>query len=196
MRDYKIIPKASEKIDLDILREHLANLDLSNPDNLNFWIYCRIAIRTGLRSVDILNMKVGQISDTDRKVTLREQKTKKLVEAPIDKDVIDRIKANDTFIVPEGVYTSNPHYVLWNKKYSTKVSLMTINRRLKKLYKGSGTNVSSHSIRKAVASIIYTKTGNNIINAMTFLNHSSPVTTKNYLGITKAEKQELYKLLD
>ena len=197
MRDYKIIPKASEKIDLDILREHLDNLDLSNPDNLNFWIYCKIAMRSGLRSVDILNMKARNIYFTDRKIYLVEQKTKKEVVVPIDKVVADKIEANNTFITDEGVYTSNPdYYVLWNKKYSTQVSLMTINRRLKKVYEGSGTNVSSHSIRKAVATKIYEGTGNNIIKAMIFLNHSSPVTTKNYLGITKAEKQELYKLLD
>jgi len=183
MRDYKITPKPSEKIDLDVLRDHCDSLDLSNNDNLNFWLYCNISMRTGLRSVDILNMKVSDISFSKMRVSLIEQKTKKRVEAPIHQNIIQQIDMDREFVI-------------WNEKYTSKVSLMTINRRLKKIYKDTDTNVSSHSIRKACASKIYEATGNNIIKAMIFLNHSSPVTTKNYLGITKAEKDELYSMLD
>jgi integrase len=183
MRDYKITPKRSDKIDLDVLKVHLDTLDLSNSDNLNFWLYCNISMRTGLRSVDILNMKIENISFAKRKVSLIEKKTKKRVEAPIPQNILNLLNMDQ-------------EYIIWNEKYSSKVSLMTINRRLKKVYEGGGTNVSSHSIRKACASKIYEATGNNIIKAMIFLNHSSPVTTKNYLGVTQAEKDELYSFLD
>ena len=177
------IPKTSDKIDLSILQLHLETLDLSNNDNLNFWLYCTIAMRTGLRSVDILMMKTDCISVCEHSATLVEQKTKKKVKVPIINIVLDKIDFTN-------------EYVIFNHKYKTNVSLMTINRRLKALYSKSGANVSSHSIRKSTASNIYTKTGNNIIKAMIFLNHSSPIMTKNYLGITENEKMELYDLLD
>jgi len=176
-------PKVSEKIDIDYLRLHCDDLDLSNSDNLNFWLYCNISMRTGLRSIDILKMKVSDIDFIKGVVKLIERKTKKNVIAPISKIILDKI---DT----------SKEYVIYNEKYKCTVSLMTINRRLKNVFKDSNTNVSSHSIRKACASKIYKKTGNDIIKAMTFLNHNSPITTKNYLGITQEEKNELYYILE
>ena len=176
-------PTTSDKIDLNVLREYLDNLDLSNDDNLNFWLYCMISMRTGLRSIDILEMKVSCINFTDRNFTLIEKKTKKEVHAPLTAVILEKINKNS-------------EYVIFNKKYKTNVSLMTINRRLKNIYKGSFQNVSSHSIRKSVASQIYTATNNDIIKAMMFLNHSSPNMTKNYLGIDKETKYNLYNLLD
>ena len=176
-------PTTSDKIDLNVLREYLDNLDLSNDDNLNFWLYCMISMRTGLRSIDILEMKVKCINFTDRKFHLIEKKTKKEVDAPLSNIILEKIDRNSEFVI-------------FNKKYKTNVSLMTINRRLKKIYEGSGQNVSSHSIRKSVASQIYSATNNDIVKAMVFLNHSSPNMTKNYLCIDKETKYNLYNLLD
>ena len=177
------VPKASDKINLDILKKHCSNLDLSNNDNLNFWLYCRISMLTGLRSVDILNMKVSDISFKNGMVRLTEKKTGKKVQAPLSKEVLSQIKKDNEFVI-------------FNDKYKTNVSLMTINRRLKSIYKDSDRNISSHSIRKATATKVYQATGNDIVKAMIFLNHSSPITTKNYLNITNEEKLELYSFLD
>jgi len=181
-REQKGILKTSDRLDLDFLQLHCENLDLSDNNNLNFWLYCFISMRTGLRSIDILNMKVSNISFTDRRVTLVEKKTKKLVQAPLPKAILDKINKNNEFVI-------------WNEKYKTNVSLMTINRRLKNIFKDSNLNISSHSIRKATARRVYEKTNNDIIKAMIFLNHSTPTMTKNYLNITKEEKQSLYSLL-
>jgi integrase len=60
-------PIKSEKIDLKILSNYLDELNLLNNDNLNFWLYCKIAMNTGLRSSDILNMKISDI-DFDKKM--------------------------------------------------------------------------------------------------------------------------------
>ena len=181
-RVQKGILKTSQEIDIDFLLEHLETLDLSKNDNLNFWFYCRIGIATGLRSIDILEMKISDIDFVNNKFTLIEKKTKKRVTAPIKKEILDKIDKSNT-------------YVIWNEKYKTNVSVMTINRRLKKIF-NTCNNVSSHSIRKASAKRIYIRTKNDIIKAMIFLNHSSPVMTKNYLGITQDEKYSLYSLID
>ncbi len=176
------IPKTSDKIDIQVLKNHCQQLDLNKNNDLNFWLYCNIAMTTGLRSIDILEMKVADINFIKKEVSLNEKKTGKRVKAPLSPNILSHInKANE--------------YVIWSEKYKGNVSLMTINRRLKAIYKGSGSNVSSHSIRKSVATIVYNKSGNDIIKAMIFLNHSSPIVTKNYLNITQEEKLELYSLL-
>ena len=177
------IPKRSDKINLDVLKKHCSSLDLSKNDNLNFWLYCRISMLTGLRSVDILQMRVSDISFQDGMVRLTEKKTKKKIQAPLSKEVLSQINKDKEFVI-------------FNEKYKTNVSRMTINRRLKKVYKDSDRNISSHSIRKSIATKIYQASGNDIIKAMIFLNHSSPVTTKDYLNITNEEKLELYAYLD
>ena len=176
------LKKTSNEIDIDFLLDHLENLDLSNNDNLNFWLYCRIAISTGLRSGDILNLKISDIDFIKGDFTIIEQKTKKSVLAPLKTIILDKIPLTN-------------QYAIWNEKYKKNVSLMTINRRLKMIFKTT-VGVSSHSIRKATAKRIYNRTDNDIIKAMIFLNHSSPVMTKNYLNITKDEKYNLYNLLD
>lgn len=176
-------PTTSDKIDLNVLREYLDNLDLSNADNLNFWLYCMISMRTGLRSVDILEMKVNCINFADRKFRLKEKKTGKLVNGPLTSTILDKIDINS-------------EYVIFNNKYKTNVSLMTINRRLKNIYAGTGKNVSSHSIRKSVASQMYIATGNDIVKVMGFLNHSSTATTIKYLNINEEVRYSLYSLLD
>lgn len=176
-------PKKSERIDIVKLRNHLDTLDLTKNNDLNFWLYCRIAMLTGLRSVDILNMKVKSINFTDRVAHIVEQKTKRKVTVNIYSDVLSRINKEQEF-------------VLWNEKYSTPVSLMTINRRLKKIFKDDNINVSSHSIRKAVGRYIYEKTGNDVIKAMQFLGHKSPDTTRRYLEVNQDELNELYQLLE
>lgn len=183
MNDKKPIPKKSDRIDLIKLRNHLDNLDLSNNDDLNFWLYCMVAQKTGLRSVDILKMKVNSINFEDRTVNVIEQKTKRKVQILLHSDVLKRID-------------KTKEYIIWNTKYSTTVSLMTINRRLKRVFKDDNINVSSHSIRKAVARSIYEQTKNDLVSAMTFLGHKNPSTTITYLEIDKDKLDSLYKLLE
>ena len=182
-RKHKTIPTKSERIDLIKLRNHLDTLDLTNNDNLNFWLYCRIAIGTGLRSVDILKMKVSSIRFKERFARIIEQKTKRKVDARIHSDVLQRINLNQ-------------EYVIWNHKYGSNVSLMTINRRLKKIFKDDDIAVSSHSIRKAVGRHIYDNTNKDLPSAMKFLGHKNPNTTIKYLEIDKEKLNELYALLE
>jgi integrase len=176
------IKKVSQEVDLYTLSKHLECLDLTNNDNLNFWLYCKIATSTGLRSVDILEMKTNSIDFKTGIVQLTEKKTKKDVEFELHKNILDHIDTTREFVI-------------WNEKYQTNVSLMTINRRLKTIYPNTK-GISSHSIRKATAKFVYKSFDNDIIKAMTFLNHSSPIMTKNYLGVTNDEKREVRRVLN
>ena len=178
----KGILKKSQEIDLYTLSQNLESLDLSKNDNLNFWLYCKIATCTGLRSIDILEMEVSYIDFKTGNVRLTEKKTKKEVEFELHKTILDKINMSNEFVI-------------WNDKYKSKVSLMTINRRLKLIYPNTK-GISSHSIRKATAKYVYRSFDNDIIKAMTFLNHSSPTMTKNYLGVTNDEKKAVRRVLN
>jgi integrase len=82
----------SEKIDLTILNNHLDSLDLTNIDNLNFWLYCKIGMNTALRSSDILEMKVSSIDFKNRVIRIKEKKTKKENIIPFNRpQILERI---------------------------------------------------------------------------------------------------------
>lgn len=173
----------SEKIDLNILNKHLDSLDLTNNDNLNFWLYCKIGMNTALRSSDILEMKVSNIDFKNRVIRIKEKKTKKENIIPFNRpQILERINQEQKF-------------VLWNHKYKTNVSLMTINRRLKTIF-GSVYHISSHSIRKSVANEVYLNSGKDIYSVMKFLNHSSILVTQKYLGIDQEQREQMFNQLN
>lgn len=173
----------SEKIDLTILNNHLDSLDLNNIDNLNFWLYCKIGMNTALRSSDILEMKISNIDFKNRVIRIKEKKTKKENIIPFNRpQILERINQEQKF-------------VLWNPKYKTNVSLMTINRRLKTIF-GSVYHISSHSIRKSVANEVYLNSGKDIYSVMKFLNHSSILVTQKYLGIDQEQREQMFNQLN
>lgn len=174
------IPKKSEHIDLSKLDSYLDSLNLNKAEHLNFWLYCKIAKCTALRARDILNMKVSAIDFENESVRVTEQKTGREVKAGLNSQLLERIDRSR-------------EYVLWNEKYSSKVSLMTINRRLKDIYKGDDVQVSSHSLRKSVARAVYKNYGNDIVQAMKFLGHKDTRTTYNYLEIREDELRDIYE---
>jgi integrase len=176
-------PIKSEKIDLNLLNSHLENLDLNNIDNLNFWLYCKIAMNSALRSSDILEMEVSNIDFKNMIIRVIEKKTKKENIIPFKRpQILERINQEQKF-------------VLWNPKYKTNVSLMTINRRLKTIF-GSSAHISSHSIRKSVANEVYINSGKDIYCVMKFLNHSSVVITQKYLGLNQEQRNEMFNQLN
>lgn len=176
----KPIPVKSEHIDLTKLDSYLDSLNLNKAEHLNFWLYCKIAKCTALRARDILNMKVSAIDFEKGIVKVTEQKTGRKVKAGLNAQLLERIDRSR-------------EYVLWNDKYSSKVSLMTINRRLKAIYKNDNVQVSSHSLRKSVARAVYKKYDNDIVQAMKFLGHRDTRTTYNYLEIREDELNEIYE---
>lgn len=112
-----------------------------------------------------------------------EKKTKKENIIPFKRpQILERINQNQKF-------------VLWNPKYKTNVSLMTINRRLKGIFESS-THISSHSIRKSVANEVYINSGKDIYSVMKFLNHSSVVITQKYLGLNQEQRNEMFNQLN
>jgi len=184
-KTWATIPQKSDKIDLIKLSEHLESLDLTNRDNLNFWLYCKIAMKTGLRYSDVSGLRVKNYNPDKKEFIIIEKKTNKKSVIPFD---FPQIVMHFNTGAPDD-------FIIFNKTYSTVISLMTVNRRLKALYGGS-LNVSSHSIRKATASVIYNRTDKDIFATMKFLNHSSIEMTRKYLNLDEEDKNWVFRLLD
>jgi integrase len=185
MRNQIGIKKTSETIDLNVLRNYLDKLDLTKHENINVWLYFQIAMKTGLRSIDIINLKGSNfvVKGKDTNLVGVEQKTNKDYNIPFNyPQILEKINLSNDF-------------VLWSETYKRPISLMTINRRLKSAL-NDNKGVSSHSIRKSIAMEIYKKTNNDIISTMLFLRHSSVTTTQLYLNLKNNEVRKLYSLLD
>jgi len=174
--------KKSEPINLSILKNHLENLDLSKADNLTFWLYCNISMYSGLRARDIIKLKTEDIDFDKKVIKVIETKTKKVSKIPFDRpQILERINREYP-------------YVIFNPIRGKNLSVMSINRNLKAIYNQDKT-ISSHSIRKAAAKLVYEGTDYNIFKTMAFLNHSSIATTQRYLSISENERNELFNLL-
>lgn len=179
------ITKKSDKIDLQVLREYLESLDLTKNENSNFWLYCQIAMKTGLRYIDIAHLKNENYNFEKKEFTIVERKTKKDSSIPFDfPQIVSHFNSSEP-----------SDYIIFNTKYCSVISLMTVNRRLKALYSNSS-NISSHSIRKSCASLIYERTNKDIYTTMKFLNHSSIETTRQYLSLDENERKKVFGLLD
>jgi integrase len=66
-----------------------------------------------------------------------------------------------------------------------------VQNHLKKVCDKLGyTNISTHSFRKWYATDIYNSSGHDIILVQQLLQHSSPMTTRRYIGISEEKVEQ------
>ena len=128
----------------------------------------------GMRVGDILRLKLADIvKDGGRlRLNITEEKTGK----------------KRTFSVPEAVYNYFCDYArVRNIKPNDRLFPMTeraVQKHLKAVCDYLGyENISTHSFRKWYATDIYNASGHDIILVQHLLQHSSPATTRRYIGI-------------
>jgi integrase len=145
--------------------------------------YIIIAVNTGLRCGDVLNLSFDDLKkDT---VTITEGKTKKTKTIAINdkiKELVNKLgkdKTGSPFITQKG----------------TIITIQHLNVMLKKLLKEKGLNVSSHSMRKTFGRRVYFNNNESekaLMYLMELYNHSSLMMTKKYLGIRQEELNNIY----
>jgi integrase len=145
--------------------------------------YIIIAVNTGLRCGDVLNLSFDDLKkDT---VTITEGKTKKTKTIAINdkiKELVNKLgkdKNGSPFITQKG----------------TIITIQHLNVMLKKLLKEKGLNVSSHSMRKTFGRRVYFNNNESekaLMYLMELYNHSSLMITKKYLGIRQEELNNIY----
>ena len=95
-----------------------------------------------------------------------------------------------TFTVPQELYNYFCDYAKKNNISSSEklfpITERSVQRYLKKVCDYLGyENISTHSFRKWYATDIYNATGHDIVLVQHLLQHSSPMTTRRYIGISE-----------
>lgn len=159
---------------------HKANKMLNDKKNKVIGAYIIIAVNTGLKCGDVLNLTFEDLKkDT---ITITDGKTKKIQINNKIKELVNKIgkdKTGSPFITQKGSIITIQH----------------LNVMLKKLLKEKGLNISSHSMRKTFGRRVYfnnNESDNALIYLMELYNHSSLMMTKKYLDITQEELNNIY----
>ena len=161
---------------------------LKNEKTKVLGFYIIVAINTGLRIGDILNLRFEDLSQDT--IKLNEQKTNKKREIKVNDNIkkalnsFGKFKEGSIFISQKGcVYTRQSINVLLKNAFAKEA----------KNY-----NISSHSLRKSMGRKVYENNGESE-KALTYLselfNHTSPAITRKYLGIRQQELNNIYDCL-
>lgn len=159
-----------------------ANKLLKDPKSELIGRYIIIAINTGLRSGDILQLTYESLQgDT---LTITEQKT--------GKNKIIALNAAIKAIIPAGVTGS-----LFITQKGGTITIQHLNRLLKEAFlkESKKLNISSHSMRKAFGRRVFSNNNESekaLVYMMELFNHSTLAMTRKYLGIRQEELNNIY----
>ncbi len=170
---------------------------LERDGEYKFCLLIVIGVFTGLRISDLLQLKFNQFTGSEF-LNINERKTKKERRIKINsdlKDILERIKLK--------MDIKDDDQFIFVNKYGTKpIDKSYVNVKLKELLHKYDIhlegNVSSHMFRKTLgnrALKLNNYSNESIILLMELFNHSSPVTTKRYLGVRNSEIESIYDSL-
>ena len=170
---------------------------LERDGEYKFCLLIVIGVFTGLRISDLLQLKFNQFTGSEF-LNINERKTKKERRIKINsdlKDILERIKLK--------MDIRDDNQFIFVNKYGTKpIDKSYVNVKLKELLHKYDIhlegNVSSHMFRKTLgnrALKLNNYSNESIILLMELFNHSSPVTTKRYLGVRNSEIESIYDSL-
>tara|TARA_R110002050_G_C8743357_1_gene498301 strand:+ start:209 stop:763 length:555 start_codon:yes stop_codon:yes gene_type:complete len=164
----------------------IGNRLIKEEKNKSFGLYIIVAINTGLRIGDILNLSSKELFSGSK--TFREEKTNKA----------KTIVFNDAIKTALSTFELTDEYIFKSQK-GTVFTRQQINRKIKKHFKQpSDKNYSSHSLRKSFGRRVYENNDQSehaLIKLSELYNHSSLKITRGYLDITQEELNDVYMSL-
>jgi integrase len=169
---------------------------LERDKEYKFCLLISIGVFTGLRISDLLQLRFSQFESDI--LTIQEQKTNKIRRIKINPDlreIVGRIKNK------MGV-TDNNQYIFLNRYQTKVIDKSYVNVKLKEIFRRYNIsidgNVSSHLFRKTLGNRVLrlnNYSAESIILLMELFSHSSPATTKRYLGVREREIHNVYDSL-
>lgn len=156
-----------------------------------------LGINTGLRVGDLLRLTVTDVrispSRWRDRVSVREQKTGKVKDFPLSETAR---KALQEYLStrPEAA-PSDPLFPSrkWGQPLSRKAAWAVLQRAAKMA--GVTDAIGTHSMRKTFRYWAF-KSGADLALIQSMLNHSSPATTLAYIGITRDDRDAVYRGLN
>lgn len=151
-------------------------------------LYTLVAINTGLRCSDIVNLTYEQLSQET--ITMTEKKTGKTKTIKVNKNIHNAINSLS------GERTGN----VFVSQKGTIMSIQHINRLIKDVFskEAKTLSISTHSCRKAFGRKVFESNGESeksLVMLMDLYNHSSLSMTKVYLGLRQEEMNNVYDSL-
>lgn len=182
-------------MDWDDFRSLVAKME--RDGQYKYCLLLAVGVFTGLRISDLLQLRFDQVENGEI-LTVQEKKTKKIRRIKINPDlkvIVKRIKFKMGVTDPDG-------YIFLNRYGTKPIDKSWVNVQLKKYFKKYGVqidgNISSHMFRKTLGNRVL-KLNNysdeSVILLMHLFGHSSPATTKRYLGIREREILDVYDSL-
>ena len=170
---------------------------LERDGEYKFCLLVAMGVFTGLRISDLLQIKFNQFIETEF-LNIIEKKTKKDRKIKINsdlKEMVERIKLKMNV-------TDDEQYIFVNKYGTKPIDKSYVNVKLKELLNKYDIhlegNVSSHMFRKTLgnrALKLNNYSNESMVLLMELFNHSSPTTTKRYLGVRNSEIESIYDSL-
>lgn len=169
---------------------------LERDGEYKFCLLISIGVFTGLRISDLLNLRFSQFEDEI--LTIQEQKTKKTRRIKINPDLKEIVYR----IMERMMVTDTEQFIFLNRFGTKPIDKSYANVKLKSIFKMYNIsiegNVSSHLFRKTLGNRVLrlnNYSGESVILLMELFGHSSPATTKRYLGLREREIHDVYDSL-
>jgi integrase len=159
-------------------------VDTAKKANATIYFFIKLALNTGLRVSDILNLTWKNIDLKNRTISLQEQKTGK-------KKVID---INDTLYVTLSGMDKMKRFLLQSTRSEKPVTRQYIDRELKKIGEKFNVTLSGHALRKSFARTAY-ENGISIATLMNVLNHSCQRETLIYIDVNANDVKKCYDVV-
>ena len=159
-------------------------VDTAKDTNDTIYFFIKLALNTGLRVSDILNLTWENIDLKNRIISLQEQKTGK-------NKVID---INDTLYIALSGMDKNKRFLLQSTKSVKPVSRQYIDKQLKMIGEKFNVTLSGHACRKTFARTAYDN-GVSIATLMNVLNHSCQRETLIYIDVNSQDVKNCYDVV-
>lgn len=142
-----------------------------------------IGFNTGLRISDILNLTYDDLSH--KTMYLREKKTKKLREIPINYTIRQEIKQLNP--------RSKKEYIFKSRQGHSYITRQRAYQIIKEIEQEFGLkNLGCHTLRKTFGYHFYQEQ-KDVVTLQEILNHSRPEITLRYIGVNRNMVNEAYK---
>ena len=151
----------------------------------------------GLRISDLLTLTWSMLLN-DEKFTIYEKKTNKRRTIKINGGFQQHIRACHEALQIEN--DSEKCFISRKKVVYSTQRINVIFKEIKQKYNLKIDHISTHTMRKTFGLRVFNQAGTDapmaLMRLQTLFNHASPAITKRYLGITDAELESSYDLLD
>jgi len=166
-------------------KEKIAQMKKILSSNKRNLLLFNLGINSGLRVSDILALDIKDVKDKNF-IELREQKTNKYKQFPINEKIQSDIK--------DFIQNKNINEPLFLSQKDNRLSRVQAYKILRKAAKEVGieVHIGTHSLRKTFGYHHY-KQFNNIALLQRIFNHSTPAVTLRYIGLFQEEINESYK---